>query len=140
MVNPSPAWISDANFDTLALLESKDLRFPHAPDSGSNIEEKLYEEVGLLKSQMLSIIITETGRGTRHFDTPKKGQNKDLYSALILAAWGARELSREVEENEPILYGGGLIRSHQPGSKFGHIIGGTSTSSISKYALLSKKN
>lgn len=140
LVNPVPAWISDANFDTLALLENKDLRFPALPDSGSNIEEKLYEGVELLKSQMLNIVVTETARGIRHFDTPKKGQNKDLYSALILAAWGARELSREIEEQETVLYGGGLIRPHQVGSRFTAAIAGVATVSTSKHALLSKKN
>ena len=140
MVNPAPAWISDANFDTLALLENKDLRFPKPPDSGSSVEEKLYDEVGLLKSQMLNIIVTETSRGLRHFDTPKKGQNKDLYSALILAAWGAKELNREVEEQSPVLYGNGLIRPHHMGSRFANAVAGISTVPTSKYALLSKKN
>ena len=144
LVNPAPAWISDANFDTLALLENESLRFPELPSSGSNIEEKLYEEVSLLKSQMLNIIITETSRGTRHFDTPKKGQNKDLYSALILAAWGAKELSREAGEGVPVLHNSGLVRSHQPGAQFIHAVGfGKATSGSSnvssKHAILSKK-
>jgi hypothetical protein len=144
LVNPTPAWISDANFDTLALLENESLRFPETPSSGSNVEEKLYEEVRLLKSQMLNIIVTETARGTRHFDTPKKGQNKDLYSALILAAWGAKELSREAGEEIPVLHNSGLVRMHQPGSKFVNaasfsnaIIGSDRVNS--KHALLSKK-
>jgi len=144
LVNPTPAWISDANFDTLALLENENLRFPTIPSSGSNVEEKLYEEVRLLKSQMLNIIITETTRGTRHFDTPKKGQNKDLYSALILAAWGAKELSREAGEDDPVLHNSGLVRLHQPGSKFVNVnsfshatIGNSKVND--KYALLSKK-
>jgi len=144
LVNPAPAWISDANFDTLALLENESLRFPETPSSGSNIEEKLYEEVSLLKSQMLNIIITETTRGTRHFDTPKKGQNKDLYSALILAAWGAKELSREAGEEIPVLHNSGLVRYHQPGSQFVNAVSfGKSTTGSnrvnSKHALLSKK-
>jgi len=144
LVNPTPAWISDANFDTLALLENESLRFPTIPSSGSNVEEKLYEEVRLLKSQMLNIIITETSRGTRHFDTPKKGQNKDLYSALILAAWGAKELSREAGEDVPVLHNSGLVRLHQPGSQFINA-GGFSRAVIgsnrvsSEHAILSKK-
>jgi len=140
LVNPTPAWISDANFDTLALLQNKDIRFPGLSNAGSNIEEKLYEGVELLKSQMLNIIVTETARGIRHFDTPKKGQNKDLYSALVLAAWGARELGREVEEQEQVLCGSGLIRPHQAGSRFTTAIAGATTVPTSKYALLSKKN
>jgi len=144
LVNPAPAWISDANFDTLALLENESLGFPEVPSSGSNVEEKLYEEVRLLKSQMLNIIVTETSRGTRHFDTPKKGQNKDLYSALILAAWGAKELSREAGEEIPVLHNSGLVRSHQPGSQFVNAVGFIKTNvGINKvgcgHALLFKK-
>jgi len=124
MINPSSAWISDANFDTLALLENKDLRFPAVPISGNNIEEKLHEEVKLLKSQMLNIIITETARGVRHFDTPRKGQNKDLYSALILAAYGVRELDRSRGQEDLVLHQSGLVRPHQAGATFTRAAGG----------------
>ncbi len=124
MINPAPAWISDANFDTLALLENKDLRFPTVPTSGNNIEEKLYEEVKLLKSQMLNIIVSETARGVRHFDTPRKGQNKDLYSALVLAAYGVRELDRMMDQKDITLYHTGLVRSHQAGATFTRTAGG----------------
>ena len=137
LVNPTSAWISDANFDTLALLENRDLRFPVLSLSGSNIEETLYEGVRLLKSQMLNIVVTQTARGIRHFDTPKKGQNKDLYSALILAAWGVRELGREDEISEPVLHAKGLIRPHRPGARF------TNSTPVGrnylKYAVLEKK-
>ena len=124
MINPTPAWISDANFDTLALLENKDIRFPAVPTSANNVEEKLYEEVKLLKSQMLNIIISETARGVRHFDTPRKGQNKDLYSALVLAAYGVRELDRMIDQKDIILYSTGLVRPHQVGATFTRTAGG----------------
>ena len=94
------------------------MRFPDIPRSSSEIEEKLYDEVKLLKSQMLSIIVTETARGVRHFDTPKKGQNKDLYSALILAAYGSKEMSKDLEYVEPLLEGEGLVRHHGQGTSF----------------------
>jgi hypothetical protein len=118
MINFSPAWISDANFDALSLFENNRLRFPDIPRSSMEVEEKLYDEVRLLKSQMLSIIVTETARGVRHFDTPKKGQNKDLYSAIILAAYGVKELMRDSEFVEPKLESEGLIRPHKQGSSF----------------------
>jgi len=118
MINFSPAWISDANFDTLSLLENNRLRFPDIPRSSAEAEEKLYDEIRLLKSQMLSIVVTETARGVRHFDTPKKGQNKDLYSAMILAAYGVRELMKDSEFVEPKLESEGLIRPHKQGSSF----------------------
>lgn len=118
LINPTPMWISDANFDTLALFENFKLKFPTPPLNSNPISEELYEKVRLLKSQVLSIIITPTSRGLTHFDTPKKGQNKDLYSALILAAWGARELVRQGNEPQKIIYSQGLVRPHKPGAVF----------------------
>jgi len=118
LVNPTTSWINDANFDTLALFEHKELLFPAMPLSSNPIAEKLYEQIKLLKSQLLNIVVTQTPRGIRHFDTPKKGQNKDLYSALILGAWGVREMYREGIEEEKILHGNGYVRQHSPGAKF----------------------
>jgi len=64
-----------------------------------------YENVLTLKKQMLNIIVTQTSSGALHFDTPKKGQNKDLYSAVILAAHGCRMVAKELEaEPEPVLF------------------------------------
>jgi hypothetical protein len=118
LVNPTTTWISDANFDTLALFENKELLFPALPLSSDPIAEKLYEEVRVLKSQLLNIVVTQTPRGATHFDTPKKGQNKDLYSALILASWGVRELFRESQEFIKEVHSQGLVRPHQSGAKF----------------------
>lgn len=121
LINPTTQWISDANFDTLAMLEQRNVLFPEPPLTKSETEEpreEIYEYVKMLKSQMLNIILSETGRGVRHFDTPKKGQNKDLYSAFILAAWGIRELARTPEEETVTLQSRGLIRPHQQGSRF----------------------
>jgi len=113
LVHFNPAWISDANFTTKAMLEDKKLLFPETPiGSTLDLEAKHYENVNTLKSQMLSIIVTQTATGILHFDTPTKGQNKDLYSALILAAHGVRMIEKELEDGqEPILHNsGGMIR------------------------------
>ena len=112
MVNFNPSWISDANFATLALLEDKRLKFPEPPTGVDERSDVSFSKINMLKSQMLSIIVTQTPAGHLHFDTPKKGQNKDLYSAMILAANGARIIERELEEgNAPILFTrGGMVR------------------------------
>lgn len=116
MVNFNPAWITEANFTTLALLEDKRLMFPEPPTSVSDIEAKSYEKVNILKTQMLNIEVTQKSSGVLHFDTPKKGQNKDLYSALILAAYGVRFIEKEDEVDVPVLYNaGGLIRDRVKG-------------------------
>jgi hypothetical protein len=77
-----------------------------------------YDSVRKLKSQMLNIIVTQTPSGLLHFDTPKKGQNKDLYSAIILAAHGTRIVEKELEQDTgPVLYNkSGMIRTHQSNS------------------------
>ena len=119
MVNFNPSWISDSNFTTLALLEEGRLRFPEAPvKSTIDAVDKIFENIQNLKSQMLNIIVTQTATGVLHFDTPKKGQNKDLYSAIILAAHGARMVEKEMEEDgDPILYNAsGMVRQHQSNS------------------------
>lgn len=125
LVHFNPAWISDANFTTKAMLEDKKLLFPEAPiKSTLDMEALAYDNVNTLKSQMLNIIVTQTATGVLHFDTPTKGQNKDLYSAVILAAHGARLVEKEFEEQpDLILYGqGGLIRMHNPGATFDPLI------------------
>ena len=113
MVNFNPSWISDANFATLSLLEEKRLRFPEVPLSPDDRFAVIYEKINKLKSQMLNIIVTQTASGLLHFDTPKKGQNKDLYSALILAAHGARMVEKELEEEgAPVLFtDSGMVRA-----------------------------
>ncbi|MBV5346640.1 hypothetical protein JZU46_00185 [bacterium] len=112
----STSWISDANFATLSLFEDYHLRFPQVPlDVVSDTLQDNYDLIEQLKRQCLNIIITQTTGGALHFDTPKKGQNKDLYSALILAGYGVKALMHELEEDATnVLYSaGGLIRNRQ---------------------------
>ena len=115
MVNFNPTWIADANFTTLSMLEDKKLLFPEPPTGTMEQLFDAYENVKTLKKQMLNIIVTQTASGALHFDTPKKGQNKDLYSAVILAAHGCRMVAKELEEGEaPILYqSSGYIRERK---------------------------
>jgi len=118
MVNFNPTWIADANFTTLSMLEDKKLMFPEPPVTTADILADAYSNVLTLKKQMLNIVVTQTASGALHFDTPKKGQNKDLYSAVILAAHGCRMVAKELEgEPEPILFQkAGYIRERKPNS------------------------
>ena len=115
LVNPSVSWISDANFGILALFENKKLRFPEPVLSSSVRAEAIYEIIQVLKAQLLSIVVTQTARGFSHFDTPKRGKNKDLYSAIVLAAWGLKELNFTNEEPSKLLYNG--IYTRQKGEQ-----------------------
>jgi hypothetical protein len=145
MVHFNPAWISDANFTTKSMLEDKKLLFPETPiGSTLDLEATNYENINTLKSQMLSIIVTQTATGVLHFDTPTKSMNKDLYSAMILAAHGARTMEKELEGDlEPVLHNsGGMVRMrNQPHRDFNtiHNVGGSPTSVVPMSAALLKK-
>ncbi len=109
----STSWIADANFATLSLFEDTHLLFPSKlAATTSELKQDAYELMETLKKQCLNIVVTQTSSGALHFDTPKKGQNKDIYSALILAGYGVKALEHEMEEEEDnILYGSsGLVR------------------------------
>jgi hypothetical protein len=117
MINFNTAWIEESNYATLSLLEDRRLLFPQPPISSIDMEAVMYENIAKLKKQMLNIIITPTAGGKLHFDTPKKGQNKDLYSAIILAGYGARIVEKELEgDGEPILYNASGMVRHRTGA------------------------
>lgn len=118
MVTFNPAWISDANFTTKSLFEAKHLLFPELSAGAPDVMDKAYDCIRTLKSQLLSIIVTQTATGILHFDTPSKSMHKDLYSALILAAHGARMFEKEMEEDTtPILHNSsGMVRLRGVGS------------------------
>lgn len=148
LVNFNPVWISDANFTTKAMLEDKSLLFPIPPLSTlSDVIAGSYKVIEVLKSQMLSIIVSQTPSGALHFDTPSKHMNKDLYSALILAAHGVRSVEKELEEDtDPILFGhGGMMRPRtSPGfsqASFNFVGGGHLTANPSPaYSLMGLHN
>jgi len=124
LVNFNPAWIADANFTTKALLENKTLRFPEPPTSTLDTEANAFERVNTLKSQMLNIIVSQTSSGLLHFDTPKKGQKKDLYSAMILAAHGVRLFEKMSDgQTEINVCNSGFVRRHEPGARFSAPVG-----------------
>lgn len=142
MVVFNPAWISDSNFTTLSMLEDKKLSFPEPPVSTLDAHAVVYDNIQKLKSQMLNIIVTQTTSGLLHFDTPTKGQNKDLYSAIILAAHGVRMVEKELESDpEPVLFNkSGCIRmrndiNFRAVGKTSPSVGGSGLS----YAVLQKK-
>jgi len=142
----STSWIADANFATLSLFEDRNLLFPQVPLGA--LDEKIqdvvynsYELIEQLKRQCLNIIVTQTTGGALHFDTPKKGQNKDLYSALILAGYGVKALEHELDTDEGnILFGAcGLVRyRHDNSWKTSNRTAGTMA--ISHSAIPRKRN
>ena len=119
LVNFSPSWISEANLSLLSFLESNKLSFPPAPKNNTVLVEAVYADYLELKSQLLNIVVTQNKHGTLHFDTPKKGQHKDLYSALLLASYGVKVI--EVESNQVVfdIYSdSGFVRQRRDGAKW----------------------
>lgn len=126
LITFSTSWIADANFAALSLFEDTNLMFPQEPLNA--IDEKVqdviygnYDLIEELKRQCLNIVVTQTSGGALHFDTPKKGQNKDLYSALILAGYGIKALEHEFTDStyssSTIIHStGGLIRGRNSGN------------------------
>ena len=142
MVTFNPGWISDANFTTLSMLEDNKLNFPEPPVSTLDAHAVIFDNIQKLKSQMLNIIVTQTASGLLHFDTPTKGQNKDLYSAIILAAHGVRMVEKELEgDPEPVLYNkSGCIRMRtEPNFRTLNKVGPTIGDRGLGFAVLEKK-
>jgi len=142
MVNFNPSWISDANFTTKAMLEDKSLRFPELPVTADDLTARNYLLINTLKSQMLSIVVTQTASGLLHFDTPSKNMKKDLYSALILAAHGTRTVERELEEEGPpeLHNTGGMVRQRNASNRAFDVLNnnsglGSSTMSVARFGL-----
>jgi hypothetical protein len=68
---------------------------------------------------LLNIVVTQNKHGTLHFDTPKKGQHKDLYSALLLACYGVKLIDMENGLDTNILYSSsGFVRPREEGAKW----------------------
>lgn len=98
LVNFNNDWIASSNYTAVSLLEHKQLLFPSPPLGAqkNDEEDKVYELIEKdMKNQILNIVVTETKMGRMHFDTPSKGQKKDLYSTFLLAAHGIELIRRE---------------------------------------------
>jgi len=116
LINFSTSWITDANFSTRTMLEGKKLLFPPSPILAlSDVYGEVFETILKLKMQLLNIVVTPNLSGTLHFDTPKKGQKKDLYSSLLLAAYGAYVMEKEADLNKPanVYSDSGYIRQRE---------------------------
>ena len=141
LITFSTAWIEVANYTTLSLLEDAKIQFPISPtDAVSDLILDSHQLVEKLKKQCLNIVVTQTSSGALHFDTPKKGQNKDLYSSFILACYGIKRLEspENVENKTNINLLGGLIRSRDSQS-WKQISNDSSTSDLFSGAVLKRK-
>jgi hypothetical protein len=102
MINYMGIWLKSANYDLAADIDNKRLLFPYCAASSSTnarVLEKTEEVFDIIlecKNQLRNIEVTYTEKNeVEHFDVPmsmKRTAKKDLYSALLIAAYEAREL------------------------------------------------
>ncbi len=103
MINYMGKWLKAANYDMAADIEHKRLIFPsHVDDSKISRDTeatlKAFDTIQELKKQLTLIEITMSQKSdVTHFDVPselKRTARKDLYSALLIAAYEARCLKQ----------------------------------------------
>ncbi len=121
-------WTAEANTGMKKDMEDKVLLFPYmdAPLLGLSVEEdalnkRVYDtledatmEVEQLKTEMATIVLTQTPTGRERWDTPAvKGQGhgagrlrKDRYSALVIANMLARQMARGPRPQDYASHGG----------------------------------
>jgi len=88
--------INTMNYDLRADLEKGKLLIPIQPPSHEDVYERLMREIEDMVQETMTIVATPNSKsGFLHFDTPKQRMKKDRYSALLIAAQGARELQRD---------------------------------------------
>lgn len=103
-VNYMGSWLKTANYELAADIEHRRLLFPYSAATSKVQWEVKAEEVFDLvlecKKQLMSIEITATDKTEiEHFDVPedmKWKAKKDLYSALLIAAYEARQVKQKV--------------------------------------------
>ena len=111
MINYMGQWIKTANYDLAADIEHRRLIFPYCALSDTSKDtvrlEEIFDLVIEMKRQLTNIQITATDKTEiEHFDLPEElkwKEYKDLYSALLIAAYEARQLKgievRKIEMN-----------------------------------------
>jgi hypothetical protein len=108
VVDFTPRWIRDANYGLAADIEHRRLLFPYRAldltpkefDETEKAKDEVWYEMDEQVKETCMIVVTPTKTGVQHFDIPelpasqqgtlKTYQRKDRYSALLLAAHGAR--------------------------------------------------
>ncbi len=76
--------------------------------------ENVLKEIEDMKEELATIVHSQTRNGTEHWDVPGAGEagrkggymKKDRYSALLMANWGARNLTSGAISVGPIAQGG----------------------------------
>lgn len=83
-------WVHDSNHNMLSDLQHGRMRIASPPPCNANdtctpAKELADKEIDELLAEMQNIVVTVTGSGRMHWDTPMKNQRKDRYSAALMA-------------------------------------------------------
>jgi len=113
MVDFTPKWIRNANYNLASDIEHRRVLFPYrALDTeGSSLKDdeterdEVWAEFDQQIKELCMIVVTPTKTGVQHFDIPelpasqqgtlKTYQRKDRYSALLLSSYAARTYLQE---------------------------------------------
>ena len=115
MVNFSPNWISQANYDLKASMEHGRLTFPSLqygdtfvkPDTDvADIEDISVTEFFQALREMESIVVTMTKSGVLHFDTEKQAMRKDRYTSILIAHRIVADYIKDGYKPKELAYGG----------------------------------
>lgn len=117
MINFSPVWIAQANYELKASLEHQRLLLPNLQygdtyvkpdDDASDIGDTMVSEYFNALRELESIIVTMTKGGVLHFDTEKSSLRKDRYTALLIAHKIAIDFIKEGFKPKELGMGGWL--------------------------------
>jgi intein/homing endonuclease len=114
----NPSWLSDANYGLRSDFEHKRILFPAMPGEeevdGSDPYyydkvDEVFAEIQEMKNEVCKIVATTTKTGNIHWDLPEgspKKSRKDRYSALLLAAYAARQVRNKTIKTTELAEGG----------------------------------
>lgn len=115
MIDFSPKWIADSNFDMRGSMEHGRLLFPDInmadtfilPETDlDNVEDTMVFEFTKLVDELQSIIVTQTKMGSLHFDTKESHMKKDRYSSLLIGHSAAYGFIKNGYEKQELAEGG----------------------------------
>ena len=115
IIDFSPNWISDANFNLQSSFEHKRLMFPNIiladkfikpEDDESDPSDMATKEFAQTLNELSSIEVKSTSTGVLHFDTPSQSMRKDRYSSLLIAHKILYDFIRQGYQQRELVSGG----------------------------------
>jgi hypothetical protein len=112
MINFNPSYLAEANHGLLSSLERKEYVFPTplgTEDLFNKTEKEAEEledqetEILATKNEIINIVLTQTTKGSPHWDTPQKRQRKDRYTAVLGGCKACKDFIKPESKSESTL-------------------------------------